>query len=340
MHSNFILKNENAIFYECGYSCDNALYLNLKDECFFITDARYAIEAKENIKNATIITSSSLIKDAKNLIKKFGIKKIEFDPLSFSVSEFEDLSSSLNLDFKSSPNFSQKKREIKNKDEINLLKKAAMLGAQCFDELAKFINQNKNLSEEEINFNAGMIFRQNGSLGLSFEPITAINANAAKAHALPTKLKLKNGDLLLVDAGIKFQRYCSDRTRTAFFDGKLNFSKEQIYKNQKHQEIYEIVKEAQANAIKFIKPGVLACEIDAAARDFIAKNGYKKEFFHSTGHGVGLDIHELPRISPKNKEVIKEGMVFSVEPGIYLENEFGVRIEDVVVVTKNGCEIL
>lgn len=340
MSSNFILKNENAIFYECGYSCDNALYLSLKDECFFITDARYSIEARENIKNATVIESNSLIKDAKKLIKKFNIKKISFDPLSFSVSEFKNLSSSLNLNFKSSPNFSQKKREIKSQHEINLLKEAAKLGEKCFDDLAKFINESKNLSEEEINFNAQMIFRQNGALNLSFEPITAINANAAKAHALPTKTKLKNGDLLLVDGGIKFKRYCSDRTRTAFFDNKLNFSKDQIYKNQKHQEIYDIVKEAQYQAIKAIKPGILACEVDSIARDFIAKNGYGKEFFHSTGHGVGLDIHELPIISPKSKTKLKEGMVFSVEPGIYLENEFGVRIEDVVVVTKNGCEIL
>lgn len=340
MSSNFILKNENAIFYECGYSCDNALYLSLKDEHFFITDARYGIEAKEKINDATIIESSSLIKDAKKLIKKFNIKKIDFDPLSFCVSEFKDLSSNLNLKFIPSLNFSQKKREIKTHHEISLLKQASIFGEKCFDELADFINKHKNLSEEEINFNAEMIFRQNGTLGLSFEPITAINANAAKAHALPTKTKLKNGDLILVDAGVKFKRYCSDRTRTAFFDDNLNFKKEQIYKNQKHQEIYDIVKQSQTLAIKAIKPGVLACDIDAIARDFISKNGYEKEFFHSTGHGVGLDIHELPRISPKSKTVLKEGMVFSVEPGIYIENEFGIRIEDVVVVTKNGCEIL
>lgn len=340
MSSNFILKNENAIFYECGYSCDNALYLCLKNECFFITDARYTLEAKESIKNAVVINSQSLMKDAKKLIKKFNIKKIDFDPLSFSVDEFKNLTSNLHLNFKPAINFSQKKREIKTKDEINLLKEAAKLGAKCFDELAGFLNKNENLSEEEINFNANMIFRQNGALNLSFEPITAINSNAAKAHALPTKTKLKNGDLLLVDAGIKFKRYCSDRTRTAFFDNKLNFCKDQIFKNQKINEVYEIVKKAQQKAIKAVKPGVLASDIDRVARDFIAQNGYQKEFIHSTGHGVGLDIHELPRISPKSKTVLKEGMVFSIEPGIYIKNEFGIRIEDVVAVTKNGCEIL
>lgn len=135
--------------------------------------------------------------------------------------------------------------------------------------------------------------------------------------------------------------FCSDRTRTAYFgaDG-LNFSKKQRFKSAKQNEIYEIVREAQLLAIRAVAPGVKARDIDAVARKFIAKFGYEKQFFHSTGHGVGLDIHELPYISARSDFIVREGMVFSIEPGIYLENEFGVRIEDVVVVTQNGCEIL
>ena len=178
-------------------------------------------------------------------------------------------------------------------------------------------------------------------MGLSFAPIVAINENAAKAHALPSKKRLQSGDLLLLDAGVKFMGFCSDRTRTAYFgaDG-LNFSKKQRFKSAKQNEIYEIVREAQLLAIRAVAPGVKARDIDAAARKFIAKFGYEKQFFHSTGHGVGLDIHELPYISARSDFIVREGMVFSIEPGIYLENEFGVRIEDVVVVTQNGCEIL
>ena len=167
-----------------------------------------------------------------------------------------------------------------------------------------------------------------------------MNENAAKAHALPTEKKLKKGDLVLLDAGGKFQRYCSDRTRTAFFDENFNFSKKQNFKNNFINEIYNIVLQAQEEAIKAIKPGVKACQIDKIARDFISKKGYEEFFFHSTGHGVGVDIHELPRISKKDETILKEGMVFSIEPGIYLQDKFGVRIEDVVLVTKNGCEIL
>ena len=118
------------------------------------------------------------------------------------------------------------------------------------------------------------------------------------------------------------------------------FSKEQKFKSQKQQEIYEIVKEAQALAIKAVEVGKKAYESDAVARNFIIKNGFEKEFFHSTGHGVGVDIHELPVISKRGDEILMPGMVFSIEPGIYLQGEFGVRIEDVVVVRENGAEIL
>jgi len=125
-------------------------------------------------------------------------------------------------------------------------------------------------------------------------------------------------------------------SRAHLKNGKISVK----FKNAKMQEIYEIVKEAQAAAIKVARAGVRACEIDLAARSVIAKAGYEKAFFHSTGHGVGVDIHELPVISARSETLIKEGMVFSVEPGIYLENEFGVRIEDVVVAREGGCEIL
>lgn len=342
MKNNYILKDENAVFYECGYSCDNEIFLNLNNYKFFLTDARYFIEAKNLVRDAEVIAiKNSLIDETRMLLRKFRIKNLVFDPNDFSYADFAKISENLNINFIPKPFFSKKKRVIKSDDEINILKSAAMLGEAAFDEMAKFINKNTfDLSESELVYNAEIILKQNGILDLSFNPIIAINQNAAKAHALPSNKSLKNGDLLLMDAGVKFKRYCSDRTRTAFFDDGLNFSKSQNFKNSKIQEIYEIVKEAQNLAIKAVKPGVKACDIDRVAREFIGKNGYEKEFFHSTGHGVGIDIHEFPNINSKDETILEKGMVFSVEPGIYLENEFGIRIEDVVVVTENGCEIL
>ncbi|MCR8679817.1 MULTISPECIES: M24 family metallopeptidase [Campylobacter] len=335
---NYILKDENAVYFECGYSCDNEIFIKFKDESFFITDARYAIEAKSVIKNSQVIESKDINKSARLLLRSLGVRDIIFNPSDFSYFDFKSLSRDLHINFVAKNEFSKLKRQIKSSFEIEILKEAARLGASKFDELSSVISD--GMSEKMINFKAENILRDGGNLALSFDPITAINANAAKAHALPLDERIKSADLLLVDAGVKYQRYCSDRTRTAEFQDGFKFTKEQKFSNSKQNEIYQIVKEAQNLAIKAVKPGVRACDIDAAARDFIAKNGYGDKFFHSTGHGVGLDIHEFPIISPRSTTIIEPGMVFSIEPGIYLENEFGIRIEDVVVVTNSGCEVL
>lgn len=340
--NNFILRNENAVFYECGYSCDNEIFLNLDSRAFFLTDARYYFEALEALHGAEIIcVSGSLIDFARKILRSERVKELIFDPFDFSYMDFCEISKNLHVNFKPRPNFSKKKRMVKSEKELEILRSAARFGALKFDEFAKFLKEcGAGKSEKELFFEAEILLKNKGEFGLSFEPITALNKNAAKAHALPSDDTLKNADLILVDAGIKFKRYCSDRTRTAIFDENINFKKSQNFKNQKQQEIFEIVKEAQNLAIKAVKPGIKACQIDKIARDFITENGFKEAFFHSTGHGVGLDIHELPNISPKDDTILQKGMVFSIEPGIYLQNEFGVRIEDVVAVSDDGCEIL
>lgn len=335
---NYILKDENAVYFECGYSCDNEIFIKFQNRGFFITDSRYAIEARSIISNSEVIESRDIIKSARLLLRSLGVRDMIYNPSDFSYFDFVNLSRDLHINFIAKNEFSKLKRQIKSSLEIEILKEAARLGASKFDELSQAISS--GMSEKTINFKAENIFRDGGNLALSFNPITAINANAAKAHALPLDERIKSNDLLLVDAGVRYQRYCSDRTRTAEFKDGFKFTKEQKFSNSKQNEIYQIVKEAQNLAIKAVKPGVRACDIDAAARDFIAKNGYGECFFHSTGHGVGLDIHEFPIISPKSTTIIEPGMVFSVEPGIYIESEFGVRIEDVVVVTNDGCEVL
>jgi len=182
---------------------------------------------------------------------------------------------------------------------------------------------------------------QLGKYDLSFDPIVAINKNAAKPHALPTNKKLKLNDLILVDAGVKYKRYCSDRTCTAVANfEKFNFKREQNFKDKKHQKIYDIVYKAQLNAIEKARVGMKASQIDKLTRDIIEKTGYGKYFVHSTGHGVGLDIHEFPNINSRSDVIIEDNMVFTIEPGIYLPNEFGIRIEDSVVMKNGRAEIL
>lgn len=339
--NNYILTNENAIYYECQYSCDNVIFINLGKEAFFITDARYTIEAKEKIKNAEVIESSDLIKSARKILKKSKIKKIIFDGNDFSYNKFNLLTNNLDIEFINKVNFSHLKRVIKTDKEIKLLKKAATLGKEGFKKIAKFINDNGlEKSEKLLYFKAIEAMRDTGNYDLSFEPIVAINENAAKPHAIPTNKTLNKNDLLLVDAGIKYKRYCSDRTCTANVSKNLNFEREQKFKSKKHQKIYDLVYKAQLNAIENAKVGMKAKEIDNLTRSVIEKAGFGKYFIHSTGHGVGLDIHEHPYINSKNEVIIEENMVFTIEPGIYLPNEFGVRIEDTIVMQNGKAVIL
>lgn len=338
---NFILLDENAVYFEAKFSCDNVIFLSLNNDNYFITDARYTTEAKEFVKNCEVIESSNLIQTAKEILIKNKIKKIVFDPNDFKYSTYINITENLKTKFIAVPNFSKQKRIIKSDEEIELLKKAAKLGREGFKNLAKFIKKNGYKQSEQFLFFKGIEkMSQSGKLDLSFDPIIAINENAAKPHALPTSKKLKKNDLILVDAGVKYKRYCSDRTcvTSANFE-KLSFKREQKFKNKKHQKIYDLVYKAQLNAIENATVGMKASQIDALTRDVIEKAGYGKFFIHSTGHGVGLDIHEFPNINSKSDVIIENNMVFTIEPGIYLPNEFGVRIEDTVVM-KNGKAII
>lgn len=339
--NNYILKNENAVYYECKYSCDNVMFIKLGSEAFFITDARYTTEAQSHVKNAKVIQSSDLISTSIEILKKAKIKKITFDGNDFTYNTYTKLSSALNIKFINKVNFSQEKRIIKSEEEIELLSKAAKLGRSGFKNFAKYIQKNGYLKTESfLYFKAIEAMSKKGELALSFEPIVAINKNSAKPHALPTSKKLNKNDLLLVDAGVKYKRYCSDRTCTSKVSFEnFSFNREQKFKNSKHQKIYDIVLKAQLNAINKARVGMRASDIDKLTRSVIEKAGYAKYFIHSTGHGVGLDIHEYPFINSKSDLIIEDNMVFTIEPGIYLANEFGVRIEDTIVM-KNGKAII
>jgi len=342
---NYILKDENAVYYECGFSCDNVVFLKLGSEAFFITDSRYDTEAKQYIKNAEVIITErrDMFPKVRELIKNAKIKELIFNPREWSLYEYSEFTKDLDtVDFKEVHNFSQEQRIIKTDDELNILRKASEYGAKAFDNFAKFLNeQGLGVAEQRLHYEAENIFKNGGELGLSFSPIFAIMSNAAKCHSLPSgEDKLSLGDLVLFDAGVMFKRYCSDRTRTAEFNKNLGFSKTQKFTNAKQQKIYDTVLKAQEAGIKKARAGVKACEVDLACREVIEKAGYGEFFIHSTGHGVGLDIHELPVISKTSETILEEGMVFTVEPGIYLPNEFGVRIEDTVILTNSDAEVI
>ena len=332
---NYILNKENEIYYECGWSSDNAIFLSLNGEKYVITDGRYTLDAKEKAK-AEIIEARDLIKKAKELILKKRVKKLKIDPNNWSYKNYISLKGVVNLI--NEENFSFKKRMVKREDELEIIKQAAKIGATAFDEFAKVIET--GIDEFELSFRFKEKLTNRGRRPLSFEPIVAINENAAKPHAEVSEKILQKGDLLLLDAGIKYKRYCSDRTRTIYIGENISMNKKQKFPKE-IQKVYDIVLKAQEEAIKAIKVGIKACELDKIARDIIEKAGYGKYFVHSLGHGVGLDIHEWPFINSKNKIQLQEGMVFTIEPGIYIPGEFGIRIEDMVAINYNGeVEIL
>ena len=326
----YILNGENEIYYECGWSSDNAIFLSAGGNRYIITDGRYTLEAKENA-DAEVIETRDLLQKARELILKHRVKKITVDPLKWDYDSYKKLAEVTLL--KNEKNLSHKKRMIKTQQELEIIKEAAKEGASAFAEFAKVIAET---DEYELSYRFKEKLTLRGRRELSFEPIVAVNENAAKPHARVSGKKLKKNDLLLLDAGIKYKRYCSDRTRTVFIGEKISMSKYQIFKDKKIQKIYDTVLKAQLAAIKAVEVGKPLTELDKIAREIITKEGYGKYFVHSLGHGVGLDIHEWPYVNSKNEMKIQEGMVFTIEPGIYIPGEFGVRIEDMVAVGLDG----
>ncbi len=336
-----MLRSESAVYYECGYSCDNAIFLRLGKEAFFITDGRYTVDAEANVKDAAVITTNDLAAAAKKLLKKHNVKKIAYDPKEWTLFAFERLSSELKCTFKPIVDMSHKKRILKTPKEMALLDEAARLGAQAFDAFALWLDKKgSDKNETRLTWKAASFLSDKGRFPLSFEPIVAIGENAAKPHATPTNRRLRGNDLLLMDAGLKYRRYCSDRTRTVNYAKGFAFDYTQRFDDKTMQKAYDTVLKAHDRAIAKAKTGMKARKIDALAREVIEKAGFGKYFIHSTGHGVGLDIHEMPYISSRSETRIEEGMVFTIEPGIYIPGYFGIRIEDTVAMVNGRAKIL
>ncbi|NJE25376.1 aminopeptidase P family protein [Thermococcus sp. MV5] len=214
-------------------------------------------------------------------------------------------------------------RIYKDDEETKLMKKAAQIADEVFYEVINIDLEGK--TEKQVALEIEFLLREQ-SEGIAFDPIVAAGENAANPHHTPGERKIRRGDLVILDFGAKYKGYCSDITRTVAI-GEVN---------EKLKEIYEIVKEAQERAFQSVHRGIRAKEVDSAARDYITKAGYGKYFIHRTGHGLGLEVHEEPYISATSGTVLEDGMVFTIEPGIYLPGIGGVRIEDDVIVKKKG----
>ncbi|MBO6110068.1 MAG: M24 family metallopeptidase [Methanobrevibacter sp.] len=247
-------------------------------------------------------------------LKKEGIRNLAIEP-SLVYSNYEKFKDDFKIESK---NYVDKQRMIKSSSEIENIKKATQIAQTAFKELDV---ANRKETEDVLAFDLVRLMIENGASGESFDTILVSGSNTSLPHAIPQSKTLETP--ILVDWGAKYNGYCSDNTRTIVY-------------NEKEQEIFDIVRESHDKAIKAIKPGLKCCEIDKVSRDIIKEYGYGDKFIHSTGHSLGLDIHETPTFNARDDTIIEKGMVITVEPGIYLEGEFGVRLEDTVAIGNNA----
>ena len=220
-------------------------------------------------------------------------------------------------------------RMIKDEEEIKIMKEASKINDAVM--LKLWSNLKEGYSEKYYANLLSEIYEEEGASGFSFSPIIATSPNGADPHHGTGKDKIKVGDSVVLDIGGRYKNYCSDMTRTVFIGKEPS---------KEHAHVYNIVKSANEKAISIIKEGVKFSDIDKAARNLITEAGYGEYFTHRTGHSIGIEVHDFGNVSSVNDEEVKAGMIFSVEPGIYLKDNIGVRIEDLVLVTKDGCEVL
>jgi len=313
------------IFYLSGFTSSDAKLLITEGKQFLLTDSRYTIQAKSECPDFTVYDQNNALRD---LCKDFSIKTLAFEG-SISVNTYESLKSTLgNITFINCSKKIASLRWIKSDEEIEKIQTAAKI---CDDAFANLLNHIKvGVTEKELALALEFHIRKNGASDVSFDTIVAAGARSAMPHAVPTDTPIKNGDFLLFDFGALYDGYCSDITRTVIVgtptDEKL--------------AIYETVLAAQLSALSAIKSGKKCSDIDKVARDVISKAGFGKNFGHALGHSVGVEIHEMPTFSTACKEILKNNMVLTVEPGIYIENLGGVRIEDTVVIMEKNPKIL
>jgi Xaa-Pro aminopeptidase len=328
----FIVSSSPNTTYLTKFSNPDAYILIASNGLTYFTDSRYTHEAQKKLKGIAHLKkiNGSVFKLIAQSCAELGLKKIGFEERHLPFAEYKKINANLSTGSYLVPTHGiiEELREVKRGEEVVKIRKALAITALAIEFIKDFIRP--GVRELEIAAELERFIRYQGAIGSAFDIIVAFGENSCHPHHLPTSRRMKGNDIVLIDAGVDYLGYKSDLTRV-FFLGKIN---------SLARRIYEIVLKAQEKAIKKIKPGVRASLIDAASRKYIADKGYGDFFIHSLGHGVGLDIHEDLILSSKSEDILREGMVFTVEPAIYLPGKFGIRIEDMVLVTKKGCEVL
>lgn len=343
----FLITNKSNIAYLSNFTGSSGFMLLTKNQKYLFTDFRYIERAKNSIKKRIKIVDTTklwknkkLLKDSwQKILKKHNIKILGIEESNLTIEKhkkFKKISNVKNrkISFVDISGKIEEQREIKSKLEISLIEKSQKINEKTFLLIKKFIQQglakNKPITEIEIAWKIKETGYSLGSEEVSFDPIVSFGKHTSQPHHLPDNTHLKKGDIILIDMGMKYKGYCSDMTRMIFTKSPT----------EEQKKIYNLVLKAQETAIQKIKAEITGKHADKYARDIITKAGYGETFGHGGGHGIGLDIHEIPSLSENYIKKLKENSIITVEPGIYLEGKFGVRIEDMVLVQKNGVKNL
>lgn len=323
------------IHYLCGFTGSAGLLLVEESGSVFFTDVRYDTQAHEEVKGAKVVIArkSPLLAIGEFLAQRRTRSRgraigIESEHLTIADKKRLAQLCPVGIRLKDAPSMVERFRMVKDEEEIGLIRSAVALGAKIYERALELLRP--GTTEVEIAAEMELAARRAGADGMSFPTIIASGARSALPHGRASNHRIAPGGFVVCDFGVILSGYCSDQTRTVWVGAPSEVAR----------QVYEAVREAQQAASDAVRPGITAGEVDLAARKTLRKAGFGKYFTHSTGHGVGLEIHESPRVAEGQKEILQPGMVITIEPGVYFPGKWGVRIEDMVVVTAGGCEVL
>jgi Xaa-Pro aminopeptidase len=324
-----VVSNLDNVRYLSGFTGSEGAILISRNGNYFLTGTRYTTQASEQADGFIIREYDNKEKEIERLALKLNIKSLGFEPQYVTFEVYNKLLEKLQ-DTKLIPIAEglDSVRDKKEDLELKLIKDAVRIASESYLDVAGRIKV--GIEEREVALEIEYLMRKKGAEKVSFDTIVASGRRSALPHGIATSKRIEKGEFIVIDFGARYHGYYSDETQTLVVGRPTT----------KQKKIYRIVKEAHEKAFEAIKPGVSVIKVDSAARDHIDRAGFGKYFGHGTGHGVGLAVHEMPYISPLGKGLIEEGMVFTIEPGIYIPKWGGVRIEDMVRVTSRGYERL
>ena len=326
-----IIQNPVNRFYLSGFRSSAGMIVLTENKAVLLVDFRYFEKAKKTVQNMEIVLANNFFANAKELLETENIKKILPETDFINLDSFERMQKAFEgIEVSNDNSLSQtisSLRQIKSAEETKCIKKSQGITDNAFAHILNFIKA--GVTEREIALELEFFMRKTGSEGVAFDTIAVSGKNSSLPHGVPTEKPLENGDFLTMDFGAVYNGYCSDMTRTVAVG----------YVTDEQQKVYDTVLKAQLSALKEIGPNKVCKEIDKIARDIINAE-YEGCFGHGLGHSVGLEIHENPALNTRDETLLKAGVIMTVEPGIYIPDKFGVRIEDMVLITDTSYENL